>query len=285
MPISRRNVKLVVQYDGRNFSGWQQQKNCVTVQGELTRAIEDVVCHPVEVQGAGRTDRGVHALGQAANFFTERDIPTRNLVLAINTKLPADIAVVEAADVGEEFNARFSALGKHYRYTFYESETRDVFASRWTSRHSETVDIEAMRRAAVHLLGERDFVALRTRSKQEPESTVRRVYGVEIRREGPYILVDVVGSSFLYKMVRAIAGTLFEVGVGKRDPDSLLDLLEAGDRGLAGPTAEAQGLCLMAVFFEEAELRERLKLLSSNGFGLSASKSLLPPGFETRQND
>jgi tRNA pseudouridine38-40 synthase len=247
-----RNIKLTVEYDGSAYAGWQLQKDCLTVQGELKRAIEQIVQQTVEVQGASRTDRGVHALGQTANFHTDRDIPTRNLQLAINKYLPADIAVARIEEVGDDFDSRFSAVGKHYRYTFFLSATRSAFHARWTCRCPEELDVAAMRCAAGHLVGEKDFAPFRNRSKQEPQSTVRTVHAVKVAECAPFVTVDVVGTGFLYNMVRVIAGTLLEVGVNKLAAESIPGIFETADRRAAGPTAEAQGLCLVEVFYEEA---------------------------------
>lgn len=249
-----RNIKLTVEYDGSAYAGWQEQRDCPTVQGELRRAVEQVVRHPVELQGASRTDRGVHALGQIANFQTERDIPARNLRLAINTHLPDDIVVVSGDEVDTAFDSRFSAVGKHYRYTFFCSPTRSAFHARWTSRCADELDVSAMRRAGRHLVGENDFAPFRNRSKQEPPNTIRTVYAVEVSEEARFVFIDVVGKSFLYNMVRVIAGTLLDVGVGKLEPDAVLRVFQSGERNAAGPTAEAQGLCLHEVFYDEARL-------------------------------
>ena len=257
--VDARNLKLVIQYDGGRYAGWQRQPDYgPTVQGVLEEATEKIVRHPVQVQGAGRTDRGVHARGQAANFATSREIPSRNLLLAINTHLPSDIAVRELKDAPESFNARFDAVGKHYRYTIFRGAIRDAFVGRWSARYSGPLKVEAMREAGARLEGCFDFASFATRSNSPPSTTERTVYRVNVRERGPFLSIDVVGRSFLYNMVRSMAGTLLEVGRGKRAAKEIASVLEAKDRGAAGPTAEAQGLCLIEVFYDENSLRRSL---------------------------
>lgn len=252
---SSRTIKLTLQYDGARFCGWQSQRDARTVQGELAGAVERMVRRPIELVGAARTDSGVHAIGQVASFATTSSIPCRNFVSGLNRYLPRDVAVTQAEDVEVDFSARFSALGKWYRYSFFTSNSRDVFADRYAWRVAQTLDLEAMRTAASGLVGEHDFVAFATRSKSPPATTVRSVHAVEVSASARFFFVDVIGRGFLYNMVRIMAGTLYEVGRGKRSADSLGAALASCDRRQAGTTAEPQGLCLREVFYDQERLQ------------------------------
>ena len=290
-----RNLKIILQYDGSAYSGWQvqnrpveapqqglvgdaQRKSCRTVQGELMEAISKVVHHGLDLVGAGRTDRGVHALGQTASFLTESTIPEFNLLMAINSHLLQDIAVVDIKEVPLDFNARFSALGKHYRYTFYRSSVRNVFARNWSCRVSEQLDITAMTEASSLLVGQMDFRAFSCKSKNAPETTVRTVHAVKVVESPPFLFIDVLGRGFLYNMVRTIAGTLLEVGRGKRSPSSIRELLLSCDRRQAGPTAEPQGLCLVEVFYTKDVMDKYLATVKASQGG---SSHLRQPRFQS----
>ena len=255
---SSRTIKLTLQYDGVAFCGWQSQRDTRTVQGELAGAVETMVRRPVDLVGAARTDAGVHATGQVASFATTSSIPSRNFVSGLNRYLPSDVAVTQAEEVEVGFSARFSALGKWYRYSYFRGDTRDVFADRYAERVSRTLNVEAMRAAAPALVGEHDFAAFAARSKSPPATTVRSVYAVEVSESAPFLFVDVIGRGFLYNMVRIMAGTLVEVGRGKRSAHSIDGVLASRDRRQAGTTAEPQGLCLLDVFYDEARLQAAL---------------------------
>jgi len=241
-----RNVKLTIEYEGSGYAGWQVQTNGLSIQEVLQVAIAAVTGEPeVKLIGSGRTDAGVHAAGQVANFRTETTIPAEALPHAINTKLPDDVAVLAAEDVPEGFHARYSAKGKTYRYSILNRRIRSPLARARTALVSRPLDVAAMRMAARDIVGEHDFAAFQSKPNGKP--SVRTVTGLTVETVGEQIDVLITGNGFLYNMVRAIAGTLIEVGLGKRAPDSLAELIRSCDRSRAGPTAPAQGLCLLEV--------------------------------------
>ncbi len=243
-----RNIKLIIEYDGTNYAGWQVQPNGLAVQQVLEKALARVIGAPVRLHSSGRTDAGVHARRMIATFRTETTIPLRAFSDGLNTFLPLDIAVQEAEEVPVDFNPRRDAKGKHYRYTILNAPRRLPLVRLHTWHVREKLDLDAMRRAASHLVGEHDFAAFRA-SGCAAETTVRRIDALEIGREGDLINIDVTGSGFLRNMVRIIVGTLVEAGLGKRSPDTISSLLQAPDRGAAGMTAPAHGLCLVDVFY------------------------------------
>jgi tRNA pseudouridine38-40 synthase len=248
-----RRVLLRLEYEGTDFHGWQRQPALRTVQGELERAIGRALGEAVEVEATSRTDQGVHAAGQAAAFSTGTAIPAARLPLVLNSVLPPDIRIREARDVAPNFRPRLAAAGKLYRYTFSCRQWESVFLRRFTSRVGRPLALGAMREAASELLGEHDFGSFQGASRLPPASSVRRLYLLRVHEEGPLVHLNVVGDGFLYRMVRTIAGTLLEVGLGRRPPSTLPQILAARDRRLAGPTAEARGLCLVKVYFSPGE--------------------------------
>lgn len=244
----RRNVKLTIEYDGTAYHGWQRQANAVTVQQVLEEGIAAVVGHKVTLYGSGRTDAGVHALGQVANFHTSSTIPADGLHHAVNAAMPKNIVVVRAEDVPDDFHARYSAKSKTYRYTICCRPVRPALGARYVHWLRREPDAEAMRAAAGHFVGEHDFAAFETESSGE--NAVRTVTRSELVEEGDRLHFYVAANGFLYNMVRAMVGTLIEVGLGTREPDDIPRLLASRDRALAGPTAPAKGLCLMQVDYE-----------------------------------
>jgi len=297
-----RNIRLTVEYEGTAYHGWQSQPDRPSVQGELARAIRRVVNHPVVLYGSGRTDRGVHALGQAANFRTASGIPVHKLLLAINTYLPDDIRVRDVEEVDAAFHARYSAVGKQYRYLLLRTRwaaspegagiaeaavagtggprSPSVLARRFATEVPYDLDLEAMRRGAAFLCGMRDFRAFESYSKRKPprpgdppRSTVRTVLAVVVREIGPFILIDAFGRGFLYAMVRTIAGTLLEVGKGARAAETLEAVLDSRDRRRAGFTAPAAGLSLVQVYYAEEALKAAIRAAAGG-----ASRSLPPEG-------
>ncbi len=265
-----RNVKLTVEYEGTRYHGWQRQDDRPTVQGELERAIGRVVDHPVTLYGSGRTDRGVHALGQVANFLTPKAIPGEKLLLGVNTYLPDDIRILAVEDAAPDFHARYSARGKRYRYTILRSRVERVMLRAGCAVLPTPLDVEAMRRGAAAIRGFRDFRAFegnikrRARPPDEPRSTVRTVRAVNVREAGPLVCIDAFGKGFLYGMVRAIAGTLIEIGWGRRSPEDVEPIIASLDRRAAGFTAPARGLCLVSVYYSEEDL-ERAAEASEKG--------------------
>jgi tRNA pseudouridine38-40 synthase len=241
-----RNIKLIIEYDGANYAGWQVQPNGPSIQETLQDAISAITREPdVKINGSGRTDAGVHAAAQVANFQTDTAIPAAALVHAINTKLPEDIAVVAAEDAPGDFHARYSARSKTYRYSILNRPVRGPLDRRRCGYVRAPLDTAAMRAAAEHIVGEHDFAAFQ--SKPDGKPSVRTVTRLEVIDDAPHIHIEVSANGFLYNMVRAITGTLIEVGLGRRSADGIAELIASRDRSAAGPTAPPQGLCLMEV--------------------------------------
>ncbi len=245
-----RQVRIVVEYDGTSLSGWQRQANGPTVQAHLEDALATLLQHDVKLTGASRTDAGVHARGQVASFYTDRAIPLHGIRRGLNSMLPDSIAVVEATEAAEDFHPRFSATGKHYRYTILARADR---SPRWRDRawhHPDPLDLVAMRAGAAVLLGEHDFSAFRA-AGCGARTTVRRIDHIAITpAPEDLIVVDLHGNAFLRMMVRIVVGTLSEVGTGERAPGQVAEILAWKDRKKAGITAPPQGLELVAVRYD-----------------------------------
>jgi len=242
-----RNVMLVVEYDGTCYHGFQLQAADVpTVQGELERGLRQVTGIVTRVAGAGRTDRGVHAAGQVVSFRTRSALEAAVLQRALNAVLPADIAVLAAAELPPDFHARFSARSREYRYTILNRPVRTALERQLTYHVATPLDVAAMAEAARQLVGEHDFVSFAS-AGEKVASTVRRVLAADCRREGVKIYVDIAANAFLPHMVRNIVGTLLPVGTGRLDLPGFQEIFGARQRRQAGPTAPARGLCLMRV--------------------------------------
>ena len=247
-----RNLKITLAYDGSDFFGWQVQPERATIQGTLAAAIERVTGSKVLPQGSGRTDAGVHALAQVASCQVDAGIPTENLERALNHVLPTAIRVLGVEEAAPEFHARRSARAKSYRYRLYRSEICPPFLARYVYHHPYPLDEEAMRDAAVLVVGEHDFTSFAAvdpeRGREEEEaSNVRTIYSSEWTREGEEFVYTVRGSGFLHHMVRNLVGTFLLVGKGTLDRAGMKRILEARDRSAAGPTAPACGLYLLSV--------------------------------------
>lgn len=248
-----KNYKLVLEYDGAAFHGWQVQPHLRTVHGCLESALRTVLGDELKIHGASRTDRGVHALGQtvAVPCRPRRALPAVKLRAALNGLLDDDVKVREAAEMPLDWHARHHALGKHYRYRILNSAWPSPLLRGQTWHVHRPLDVAAMNVAAAHLVGTRDFRSLA--ASGEVRETTRTITELSVSRPGggPVVLVDVAGDGFLWNMVRTIAGTLAEVGRGARSPDSIPAMLAARDRRQAGQTAPAHGLTLMTVFYDE----------------------------------
>ncbi|HIQ60786.1 MAG TPA: tRNA pseudouridine(38-40) synthase TruA [Candidatus Enterenecus faecium] len=243
------NVKLTIQYDGTRYDGWQRQGNTDnTLQGRLEGVLSRMVGKPVEIQGAGRTDAGVHARGQVASVHLPEGYTPQEVQNYLNRYLPEDVAVVEVVEVGERFHARLSATGKEYRYHIRMSNVPDVFARKYQYRVEEPLDLAAMERAAGYLTGKHDFRSF-CGNRRFKKSTVREVFHIGVEVCGSDLTLVYRGDGFLYNMVRILTGTLLEVGLGQRTPESMVDILEAKERTAAGKTAPAQGLVLQEVYY------------------------------------
>ena len=239
-----RNIKLTISYDGINYSGWQYQHGKRTIQGELQKAIGELTGTFTKVNGASRTDAGVSALGQVANFSLDSPIPTENFVKAINHRLPKDIVVTEAVEVEQAFDASVSAKSKLYRYTIYTGKKRNVLKTRNCWHRPAALDIAAMDAAAKILIGKKDFKSFASAADKR-QSSIRTVMQCQVTQQDKWLYIDIEADRFLYNMVRNIVGTLVEVGRGKWKPEKINEILEAKTRTAAGPIAPAAGLCLM----------------------------------------
>ena len=248
-----RWLKLTVAYDGTNYAGWQIQPQEPTVQAALAEAWQAITGEQTTLTASGRTDAGVHALGQVVGLATDSKLPTERLLLGLNAKLPDDIVVraVEPAPPG--FHATHDALRKLYRYQIYNSRVRPLFDRHYRWHLPQALDVAAMQSAAAQLVGRHDFACFET-TGSERSSTVRTLSRVEVGQggnAGELIDIDVEGDGFLYNMVRGIVGTLVEVGRGAREPQWMAEVLASGDRRAAGPNAPALGLVLMRVDYAD----------------------------------
>jgi tRNA pseudouridine38-40 synthase len=245
-----RNIKLTLSYDGTDFNGWQTQPGYRTVQETLEKAIAELTGEErIRVNASSRTDAGVHAVGQVVNFYSTTIYPADVLLRAINARLPADVVIRAAADVPQSFDANRDAKRKLYRYVIHDGEVPNPFLRRYACQSRHRLDVEAMRRAAEPLKGRHDFHSFET-GWPNRLSSVRTITHLAVNRFGDWIWLDVEADGFLYNMVRAIAGTLMNVGRGYWPESQVADILHAEDRKLAGPTAPAQGLFLMRVSYE-----------------------------------
>jgi tRNA pseudouridine38-40 synthase len=279
MAQSMRNIRLLMTYDGTDFHGWQRQPNALTVQECLEAAIERILGEETRVWGSGRTDAGVHALSQVANFKTGCPIPCHNLVKALNDALPPTVRIQEAHEVSANFHARYDVRSKTYRYRILQAPVCSPFLWRFVWHYPFPLDRERMVKAARLFEGEHDFTSFaaadgssaeedrqglsddqnaahqdgrngrRTPTPKRETGMVRRIFASKIlhRPRTSMLIYEVSGKGFLHHMVRNIVGTLVEVGRGKLEPGDILRILKAGDRTRAGPTAPAQGLCLVRV--------------------------------------
>jgi len=244
--ISKNNYKLTISYDGSRYYGWEHQPDKDTIQGKLESVISKLTGTETEVIGAGRTDAGVHAKGMVANAVITTDMSEQLLKEQINRYLPDDISVTDLKIAGERFHARYKAVGKTYRYTCYYGENKPVFDRKYLYRLDLEPDLKKMIKAAEYLTGEHDYASFCSNPKMK-KSTVRIVDKIDIKKKSGYITFTYHGTGFLQHMVRILTGTLLEVGYGKRTPESILELIDAKDRKLAGFTVPAQGLCLISV--------------------------------------
>lgn len=248
-----QNYKIVIAYDGSRYKGWQSQKNVdATIQGKLNHVFSTLENRCVEVQGAGRTDAGVHATGQVANVKLDKGWTPEEIMEYANHYLPEDIGIVEIEKAPAKFHARLSAIRKTYCYRIFNSSASNVFERKWMCKIAEPLDLEAMRQGAVILEGRHDFSAFCFRASKK-KSAVRTIERIEVKRKGREVDIIITGDGFLHHMVRIIAGTLVEVGLGKRQFQEMEELLKRGVRDQAGVTMPAQGLVLLSVEYQQGQ--------------------------------
>ena len=253
-----RYFKLIIAYDGTDFHGWQMQSNKPTVQGEIVDVLRRITQESVQLHGAGRTDAGVHALGQIGSFRTQSTLSAGEFQRALNALLPPTIRIVAAEEVGPDFNARWSARGKIYRYRLYRGKVVPPMLWRYVLHYPFPLDEEAMRDAAARFVGVHDFASFAASTGSEEDdkerSTEREISSTELARsaDGEELVFTVRGRSFLRYMVRKMVGTLLDVGRGKLAPADIDRLYQLKDRSKSGPTVPPQGLCMVSVELEEA---------------------------------
>jgi len=244
-----RTLKLTIAYDGTAYSGWQFQPGSRTLQATLETAVAKITGERVRVVASGRTDAGVHALGQVVSWHTESRLECDVLRRALNANLPDDVAVLHCEEAQTGFHAIRDAVSKRYRYVIHDGPVRDVFRRDYCWQYRERLDAEAMHRAAQGLRGTHDFCSFETQSPQRATS-VRTIFDISVNRDGDCLTFEVEADGFLYNMVRAIVGTLVEVGRGAQAEEWPAEVVAAGDRGAAGMTAPPQGLFLVYVCYD-----------------------------------
>lgn len=243
-----RNIKLALEYDGKDFLGWQKQKVGRTVQSVLEKAIEELTKEKVDVIGCSRTDTGVHAREFIANFYTNSTIPGDKFIYALNNNLPNDVVIVKSEEVDESFHSRYDSQGKTYCYTLLNRKMPTALYRNSSYLVKEQLDVEKMREGAKHLIGTHDFAAFRSIGSSV-KTTVRTLYKLEVEKKEDFINIYVSGDGFLYNMVRIIVGTLIDVGRGKFQPLYIKEVLETKDRSKAGKVVPPMGLTLVKVFY------------------------------------
>lgn len=244
----KKRIRMTVAYDGTNYHGWQQQNNGITIEEELNRCLSELLEENIQVMGGSRTDAGVHAMGNVAVFDTKSRMPARKIAYALNQKLPKDIRVQRSEEVAPDWHPRYCESRKTYEYRIYRAEFPMPVKRLYSYFTYHSLDVRRMREAAAYLEGEHDFKSF-CQAGAQVESTVRTIYSLWVEEQGADLVIRVCGNGFLYNMVRIIAGTLIEVGQGKREPESMLQILAAKKRIAAGPTAPAHGLMLIKYEF------------------------------------
>lgn len=246
-----KRIKLVVAYEGTNYCGWQIQPTGITIEEVLNKALSELLGENIKVTGASRTDSGVHSLGNVAVFDTDTRIPPEKICYALNQRLPEDIAVQSSCEVAPDFHPRHCYSEKTYEYRILNRKIPIPTLRKDTYFYYRKLDMEKMKRAAAYLVGTHDFKSFCS-IHTAVEDTVRTILSCEVEKSSQDIItIRVKGTGFLYNMVRIIAGTLISVGVGEREPEEIEMILEAKDRGAAGPTAPAHGLTMIGIEYKE----------------------------------
>ncbi|MFA5576674.1 MAG: tRNA pseudouridine(38-40) synthase TruA [Tissierellaceae bacterium] len=243
-----KNIKLTIEYEGTNYSGWQKQENALAIQELLEAALGELLNEKVKLIGSGRTDAGVHALGQVANFRTNRSIPGDRYKHALKLYLPDDISIVDSEEVDLNFHSRFDAVGKVYKYLVYNGELPRAIYRNFAYHVPYNIDMDKMIEGSKYFIGSHDFAAFMA-ANSEVNSTIRTINQISIGRKGDLVDFEIEGNSFLRNMIRIIVGTLLYVGYGKIDPKDIEQIIASRKRKNAGPTAPPQGLFLKEVFY------------------------------------
>ena len=244
-----RNIKLTIEYDGKDFNGWQKQPNKLNIQGTIEQAIKGITGEDVELNASGRTDAGVHALGQVANFKTNSQIPIEKFAIAINSRLKKSIVIKKAEEVEERFHSRLNCKKKTYRYVINNSFEGSAIYRNLETHIPQKLEVEKMKEAIKYFEGEHDFKAFKA-SGTSSKSSVRTIYETNIYQKDERIYIELTGNGFLYNMVRIIAGTLVDVGIGKIQPEDIPEIIKLGKRENAGKTLPPNGLYLLKVMYE-----------------------------------
>lgn len=245
-----RNIRLLLQYEGTRYQGWQRQTSSDnTIQGKLENLLSKMCNEEIEIQASGRTDAGVHAMGQVANFHTNSQMSVEEMLEYMNQYLPEDIVVREVREAAPRFHSRLNATGKKYCYRILNSKVSNAFWRRYAVQVSEELNIIQMQKAASLLLGEHDYKSF-TSNKKGKKSTVRRIDNIDITKDGDMLIFTFEGNGFLHHMVRILMGTLVEIGMGKRNPEEIPEILAAKSREQAGMLMPSKGLMLMEVYYE-----------------------------------
>lgn len=244
-----RNIKLTIEYDGKDFNGWQKQPNKLNIQGTIEQAIKNITGEDVELNASGRTDAGVHALGQVANFKTNSEIPIEKFAIAINSKLKKSIVIKKAEEVDERFHSRLNCKRKTYRYIINNSPEGTAIYRYLETHIPQKLDVKKMEQALKYFEGEHDFKAFKA-SGTSSKSSVRTIYKTQIYIKEDRIIIELTGNGFLYNMVRIIAGTLVDVGLGKIEPQQIENIIKEKKRENAGKTLPPNGLYLVSVEYQ-----------------------------------
>lgn len=249
MWFATRNIRLLIEYDGTNYSGWQRQKNAITIQETLENAISKITKENIQVTGCSRTDTGVHARGFVGNFYCESGIPEEKFKDALNSQLPEDIVILESSQVNMDFHSRYHCKGKTYSYTILNRKTPVAIGKNYMYQYKNILNLEAMQCGAGYLVGKHDFSAFRNLGSSV-KTSVRNITELQVFKEKDNLIKFIVSADgFLYNMVRIIVGTLLEVGTEKISPDSIESILLSMDRSKAGISVPPQGLCLEKVYY------------------------------------
>ena len=244
-----RNIKLIIEYDGKEYKGWQKQKDRLNIQGEIEKAIQTITNENIDLIGSGRTDTGVNALAQIANFKTNSELPIEKFPYALNSLLKKSIRIKKAEEVNDSFHSRYACKRKTYRYTINNSEHGTAIYRNMQFHYPILLNEGLMNDAIKYLIGEHDFRSFKA-SGTSSKSSVRTIYEAKVWRDGELVKIELTGNGFLYNMIRIIAGTLIDVGQKKIKPEDIKVILEARDRNVAGKTLPACGLCLINVEYE-----------------------------------